>query len=454
MIVEHRSHLPVTPEAAYAWHARPGAFERLAPPWERVRLREPHPGLAEGARVTLDVGLGPLRRTWVARHEAVRPGRGFVDVQEEGPFARWRHHHLFEPAGGGCELVDRVELELPGGPAGELLEPFVRRRLVRTLRYRHRVVAGDLALHARYAGPRLRVAISGASGLIGSALAAVLTTGGHEVLRLVRRAAGPGEARWDPAGGTLDPEALAGCDAVIHLAGASIAGRRWSDAQMRRIRESRTGGTALLAGAAARASRRPRVLVSASAVGLYGDRGDDVLSEASAPGEGFLPEVGLAWEAAAGPARAAGIRTVHPRFGLVLSPAGGLLDRVLLPFRLGVGGPIGDGRHWMSWIGIDDVAGAVLHALATEDLEGPVNVVAPEPVRNAEFGRVLGRVLRRPAVLPVPALALRLAFGRLADEALLASTRVIPEALEASGYAFRHRDLEAALRHLLGRGAR
>lgn len=453
MIVEHRSQLPVPADEAWAWHARPGAVQRLTPPWERFRLLEPHPGIVEGSRVHFEVHAGPARFRWIARHEEVTPGRGFVDVQEEGPFARWRHAHRFEPTPGGSELLDRVEVELPGGPVGEVADPFVRRRLLRLLRYRHRITAGDLALHARYRGPRLVVAVSGASGLIGSVLTTMLTTGGHEVRPLVRRRPNPGEIPWDPEAGRLDPGALAGVDAVVHLAGESIAAGRWTAARRDRIRRSRVEGTRLIADAAARAVPRPRILVSASAIGVYGDRGDEVLTELAPPGRGFLPEVGQAWEEATAPARAAGIRTVLARFGLVLTPAGGALERMLLPFLLGVGGPLGHGRQWMSWIGIDDAAGAVVHALTTDTLSGPVNVVAPTPLTNRDFSAVMGRVLRRPAMLPVPSSALRVLFGQLADEALLGSTRVRPAALIASGFGFRHSELEPALRHLLGRGA-
>lgn len=453
MILEHRTLVAASPDQVWAWHARPGAFDRLLPPWERVRLAGPHPRVTEGSRVVLEVRAGPSWHRWVARHEGVEPGRGFTDVQERGPFARWRHRHRFEAHDAGCELVDQIEVELPGGPLGELAEPFLRRRLLRTLRYRHRVTAADLALHARYPLPRLTVAISGASGLIGSVLAAVLATGGHQVVRLVRRRPGPGEIGWDPASGLHDPESLSGVDAVVHLAGESIADGRWTEARKARIRGSRVDATRRLAESMARATRPPRVLIAASAIGVYGDRGDEVVTETSPPGRGFLPGVGVEWEAAATPAREAGIRTVHARFGLVLSPAGGVLARMRLPFSLYVGGRLGSGRQWMSWIGIDDATDAILHLLATDEISGPVNLVAPAPVRNAEFSAILGRVLRRPALVPVPAAALRLLFGGLADEGLLASTRVRPAVLEATGFVFRHGELEPALRHLMGRGA-
>jgi len=452
MIVEHRSTLPASAAEAFAWHARPGAFERLTPPWERVRLVTPHPGLAAGVAVELEVGVGPLSTSWVARHTVVEPPTRFVDVQERGPFARWEHEHRFgELAPGSSELIDRVSFELPAGPLGELGEPFVRRKVLRMLRYRHRITSGDLAMHAAYPGPRLTIAVSGASGLVGRALTAALGTGGHRVRRLVRRPAREGEIQWSP--GPIGPAALADVDAVIHLAGDSIADGRWTAARKERIRRSRVEGTTRLAEAIAASSPRPRTLLVASAMGIYGDRGDELLDESSPTGEGFLAEIGRAWEAASDPARAAGVRTVAMRFGLILSPAGGALRKLLLPFRLGGGGRLGSGQAWMSWIGIDDVVGSIVHLLAREDLSGPVNVVTPSPVRNAEFTAVLGRVLRRPTLMTVPGSLLRLLYGEMADEALLASNRLAPGVLERSGYRYRHADLEAALRHLLGRGA-
>jgi uncharacterized protein (TIGR01777 family) len=297
----------------------------------------------------------------------------------------------------------------------------------------------------------LHIAVTGASGLIGSALSRRLKAAGHRVTPLVRRPAGAGEISWDPDNGRLEPGQLEGMDAVIHLAGENV-GARWTAARKRRIRGSRTTGTRLLAQAIARARRRPGALVSASAIGIYGNRGDEVLTENSPAGDArldFLAEVGREWEAAAEPARASGVRVVHPRFGLVLSPHGGALKKMLLPFRLGLGGRLGSGTQWMSWISIDDVVGATLHVLLTESFSGPVNMVAPEPVRNRDFTVILGRVLSRPTPFAVPAAALRLVLGEMATSTLLASARVLPKRLLAAGYRFEHSDLETALRHVL-----
>lgn len=299
----------------------------------------------------------------------------------------------------------------------------------------------------------MRVAITGSSGLIGSAMVARLRADGHEVTRLVRgrgHAGGPGAVHWDPARGEVDAAGIEGHDVVIHLAGESLVGL-WTKRKKARIRDSRVQGTRLIAEALAGLARPPGVLLSASAIGYYGARPpDEVVDEGTPAGSGFLAETAQAWEAAAEPARAAGIRVVHPRFGLVLSPRGGALAAMLPVFRFGLGGRLGSGAQVWSWIALDDVVEAALHALRTDSLDGPVNFVAPEPVSNAEFTRVLGRVLRRPAPFAVPASAARLAAGEMAEEMLLTGARVSPRRLLETGYRFRFPTLEPALRHLLG----
>ena len=295
--------------------------------------------------------------------------------------------------------------------------------------------------------------VSGSSGLIGSALLPLLTASGHRVTRLVRSTpAKHGEIAWNPTAGLLEPSSLEGLEAVVHLAGENIAAGRWTQETLRRIRESRVQGTTLLCKTLARLSRPPNVMICASATGYYGDRGEELLTEESEAGSGFLAALCREWEAAAEPARQKGIRLVHARFGVVLSAAGGALVKMLPPFQMGMGGRLGNGRQYMSWIAIDDVAGAIQHALVNDTVRGAVNVTAPAPATNREFTRALGRVLSRPTIFPVPAFALRLLFGQLADEALLASARVAPAKLLSSGYAFRYAGLEAALRHVLGRG--
>jgi uncharacterized protein (TIGR01777 family) len=296
----------------------------------------------------------------------------------------------------------------------------------------------------------MNILVTGASGLIGSALVSSLTAIGHGVTRLVRAQTTFAEpaARWDPRAGTIDANAFGGVDAVVHLAGENIA-QRWTPARKADIRDSRVKGTQVLCEALARLASPPKVLVSASAIGYYGDRGEEILTETSPPGRGFLAEVCRAWEAATEPAQQHGIRVVSLRFGVVLSSAGGALAKMLPPFRLGLGGVLGSGRQYMSWIALDDVVGAIQQAIVSEALRGPTNAVAPRAITNQEFTKVLGKTVGRPTVLPLPAFAARLMFGEMADELLLASTRVEPAKLLASGYQFRYPELEHALRHLL-----
>jgi hypothetical protein len=287
---------------------------------------------------------------------------------------------------------------------------------------------------------------------MGSALVPTLIAGGHTVTRLVRSTPRPGQAEipWNPAARSIGTPALEGFDAVVHLAGDNIASGRWTAAKKASIRNSRVQGTTVLCEALAQLVKPPKVLLSASAIGYYGDRGETTLREESLPGTGFLAEVCQAWEAATAPAAQRGLRVVHLRFGMVLSPAGGALAKMLTPFRLGLGGVIGTGKQYMSWIALDDVLGAIHHALNTEALQGPVNVVAPSAVTNREFTTTLGKVLRRPTWLSLPAFAVRLMFGEMGDALLLASTRVAPARLMASGYTFQYPELEKALQHLLG----
>ncbi len=294
-----------------------------------------------------------------------------------------------------------------------------------------------------------KILVSGASGFIGSALCPVLSSAGADVRRLVRtRPRDDSEIQWDPAGST-DASQLEGLDAVVHLAGERITGP-WTAAKKQRILQSRAQGTRTLATLFAQCARRPRVFVSASAVGFYGDRGDEILREESAPGStGFLPEVARAWEEATRPAAEAGIRVVNLRIGIVLSPRGGALKQMLLPFKLGLGGRLGSGQQHMSWIALDDLLGAIQFALTNDLLRGPVNAVAPNPVTNAEFTKTLGQVLHRPTIFPVPAFAVRTLFGQMGEELLLASQRVEPARLVAAGFSFKHPELRGALEAVL-----
>ena len=295
----------------------------------------------------------------------------------------------------------------------------------------------------------MKIVISGASGLIGTQLVTSLKSSGHEVVQLVRRSAAAGQIMWDPKSGKLDPASLEGCDAIIHLSGAGLGDKRWSDAYRKEILDSRTATTSLLANTIASLQRKPSVFLSGSAIGIYGARGDEQLTETSAHGTGFLADVCEQWEAAAKPAIDAGVRTVFLRTGIVLSPKGGALKKLLPLFRLGVGGKFGNGKQWQSWISMDDEVASIIHLLTT-NVSGAVNLTAPQPVTNAEFTKVLARVVKRPAIVPVPTFAPKILLGgELADALLFTGQRVMPQALTASGYVFKHSTLESALRSLL-----
>ena len=451
-----RTAIPASAETLYRWHERPGAFQRLNPPWDPVEEVERTDGatpIADGVRVRLRVPVGPFVTRWDLEHCDVVPGRQFRDVQRHGPFERWTHLHRTEPAGDGASVLDdEITYELPLPPLGDLAGGWLAEEtLERLFTWRHMVTTNDLARHQAVAGRGAqRIAVTGATGFLGAALLPFLTTGGHTVLPVSRRPAAGGGVRWDPARGELDPRALEGVDAVVHLAGENV-GQRWTSDARRRILDSRVQGTGLVARTLAAMERPPRVLVCASGAGYYGDTGDRVATESSPRGSGFLADVVQAWEDAAEPARAAGIRVVHVRMGVVLGAGGGALDRLLLPFRLGLGGNVGDGRQWMSWIARDDAVGLLHWLLFADGVSGPVNGVAPDAVRNADFTRTLAHVLGRPTLGVVPAFALRTVYGQMADETLLISQRVASEKLEPAGFRFLHPTLEEALRFELGR---
>ena len=413
MLFRHHSRLPFAPEQVLAWHALPGAVERLTPPWGIPRI------LRRGA-----------------------------------------HTQRCEPDGeGGTRVFDEVEWEAPGvGGVNAMAAPVVERMLERLFVFRERRLCNDLTLHGRWRNrPRLSIAITGAGGLIGSALRHFLATGGHRVVSLVRTRdqarAKTDAVYWSPDRDEIDAEGLRGVDAVVHLAGEPLVQLpRWTAEKKRRILESRVRGTELIARAVAGLhDDGPKTLVSASAVGYYGDRGDVVLTEEANPGKGFLPGVVQAWEGATRRAHGAGVRVVMLRFGPVISPAGGMLDKMLPPFRMGIGGRVGSGRQYVSWLDLDDVTGIVLHAIMDKKLQGPVNVCAPHPVPNTTFADVLGRVLGRPTLIPVPALVVQAALGEMGRETLLAGQRAKPARLLESGYSFLFEGIEDSLRFQLGR---
>ena len=455
-IFEKSSTLAVSADEAFAWHSRPGAFQRLAPPWETVELLSSD-GVSEGSRAVIRMKLGPIPKKWIAEHHGIIVGRQFQDRQVSGPFAKWNHTHCMEPVSEDrCTLTDRIDYQPPLGILGKLVGGrLIRRQLLRTFHYRHSLTASDLKFHSAYSErPAMKIAVGGSTGMVGSALVPFLTTGGHEVSRLHRSGPslndGTTSIAWDPAKGTIDAAGLVGCDAVVHLGGHNIAHGRWTNGMKRLIRDSRVNSTTLLSRTLAGLARPPKVLVSASAIGFYGDRGQETMTEDSESGPSFLSETCREWEESTAPARDAGIRVVNLRIGVVLSPKGGALKKMLLPFKLGGGGVVGNGKQWMSWVCLDDLPRIILHAIQTESLSGPVNATAPGTVDNREFTKTLGRVLKRPTIFPLPAFAVKLAFGEMGEELLLGSTRTVPNRLNESGYEFAYPELEPALRDLLG----
>lgn len=436
-----RTPMPAGVDELWAWHERPGAFERLNPPFDPVKVVERSGGLEVGARTVIDMKLG----RWVAQHTAFERGRLFRDEQVSGPFAKWVHTHRFEAVADGTSMLDdEVEYALPMGVLGRTFGGIATSTLERMFAYRHAVTRADLLRHSAFAGRgRLTFALTGASGLVASALGPFLTTGGHAV-RAVKR-----------SGSEFDAAALDGADVVVNLAGAGVADERWTDARKKLLIDSRVDYTRRLVEAMRR--RPPKVLVQGSAIGIYGDRGDEVLTEQSALGDrsagpaGFLAGLCIDWEAAAREAEKLGTRVVQLRIGVVQTAQGGALSKLLTPFKAGAGGPIGDGRAWQSWISLEDLLGAILHVTFTASVRGPVNAVAPNAVTSRDYAKALGRVLSRPAVMPLPALALRTMFGEMGEGVLLASQHVKPAALEASGFRFLHPTLEDALRFTLGR---
>lgn len=453
---------PVSAHETFQWHVRPGALRRLLPPWDSAEVIDgsgPEERLSRGARTTIRVGprIGGIK--WLAEiTELDEANTTFVDTQIKGPFRSWVHRHVVEggPEPDRATLTDDIAYELPLGGLGRLFGGgLVRSKLTRMFAWRHRIMVHDLAAHARAAAAGFEgrtIAITGASGLVGSSLAAFLRTGGHRVLELVRREArAPHEVRWDPSGDGTDHAALEGIDVLVHLAGESIFGLRWTDDKKRRIVDSRVEGTRSVVNALAKLERPPRACIFASAIGLYGDRGDEVLEEDAAPGTGFLAETCQAWEAEAERLRD-DVRGVRMRLGIVLDPGGGALKTMMPAFKAGLGGRLGSGEQWFPWVALDDVIGAMHFAMHANGLAGPVNLVAPEEHTNRSFTKTLGRVIRRPTILPAPAFAMRAALGaEQAEEMLLASVRVRPARLLEAGYPFARPGLERALKHASGR---
>ena len=448
-------------EELFAWHARTGAFDRLTPYWEKVTLKEQFGTIRNGDWLKLSVDLGFIPLRWHLIHTEYKEGEKFCDMQApgllSGPFNYWKHEHIIRKLDDNKSVLeDRISYVLHLGFLGKILtDSFVRKKLDRLFRYRHDITKGDIEnskLINKEIKP-MKILVAGSSGLVGNELVSFLKHQGHEVIRLVRsKNKTLNSIYWNPDAGELDETTLEGFDAVINLAGENIANKRWTVKQKQKIKDSRINSTLLLSSKLTLLQNPPEVFVSASAIGLYGNRPFEVLTENSYPAKGdFLSETCKEWEAATNSASEAGIRVINARFGIILSPKGGALAKLLLPFQLGIGGILGDGKQVMSWIALDDVIYALNYLLQDNSICGPVNFTSPEPVTNLEFTKTLGKVLNRPTIFPVPALVAKLAFGEMADALLLSSAKIQPVKLVASRFKYAYPDLESALRHLLGK---
>jgi hypothetical protein len=449
-----------TKEEIWNWYNSPGAFRRIMPEWEGIIPM--NAGALENDDETIfKVGIGPIRQTWVAKHHSVIPGETFADRMMRGPFGAWNHVHRFDSTGAGkTTIYDDVEYKLPlhfvtGWSAGLTVLPRMRQMF----KYRSTRVDSDIKqIQATANQPRQKVLVSGSTGMIGLQLCAFLETAGHDVYRLLRpKTKLPADVnsekviRWNDLTGDVLEGDMNGFDSVIHLAGAGIGDKRWSKKRKQLIRDSRVIPTENLSRVLASLDKPPKALLSGSAIGFYGDRGSDVLDEKSKSGSGFLAEISSEWEEASSQAKDAGIRVVNLRTGIVVSPLGGALSKLLLPAKMGGGGPVGGGKQIQSWISLDDEIFAIHHLMMTESCTGPYNLTSPNPVPQKKFAKILGRVIRRPAFMPLPGFMIRIMFGEMGKKLVLEGQHVEPSRLLESGFEFTYNDLESCLRNCLGR---
>ena len=434
----------------FSWHEKPGAFERLIPPWDPIKIINREGGLEQGF-VDMRVRIGPFWIKFLAQHSEYVKNSNFKDVQIDGPFPMWEHTHQFNEAKGGMsEMIDRIDCRIPLGLLGKIFfRGYVKNRVEQLLAYRHSTVHDDFKIANKYKGGPLNIGITGSHGLIGTALIPFLTTCGHKVTRIVRKTPAENEIYWNPK--TMEIDSLEGLDVIVHLAGENVgSGIRWSRKKKKEIYDSRVLGTGLLCRKIATMIRPVKTLVCASAIGYYGNRGDEFLDENSGPGRGFFTEVVKGWEKATEYASGAGIRTVNMRFGIVLSPKGGALNRMLLPVKFGLGSKIG-GEQWWSWVSIDDAIGSIYHAIMNKKITGGLNIASPFPIRQKEFSETLCEVMWRPNLIALPETIVRNVMGEMGEMLLLSSNKINSNRIIESGYEFRHEKLEDALRHLLGK---
>lgn len=446
------STLPVDVQTCFNWHERPGALERCIPPWEHVTVVKRHGSIRPGGVVELKIYPGGVPLRWVSHHVEYEQNVYFKDLQHKGPFKSFIHTHKFyqEKQDHTSTLVDDITYELPGGKLGRLFQSSIHKQLQQSFRYRHHMLGQDLKRHAEVDNQPLTIVISGASGLLGQNLTPFFSTGGHRVIRLVRRKPiSADELYWNPDKNELDLATIGHIDAVINLSGENIGEGRWNTAKKERILKSRVRTTRLLVAAMRSMPEPPKVFLSSSAIGYYGHRGVQPMTETSDKGSDFISEVCATWEQEALKAKDF-TRVVTPRIGVVLTPKGGALAKLLTPAKLGLGGPLGSGNQIMSWISMNDLIYGFHHCLWNDAIHGPINLTAPNPVSNRKFARILGYKLHRPSILPVPTPIIKLAFGQMGREIPLASTLAVPRQLLDSGFQFCHPNLDTALNYLIG----
>ena len=451
-------------ETTFAWFEHEGSFRRLMPPWEVAQEVRADDSLEVGSQRVFKFpapGAPFINLKWVAEHTGYDKPNYFADTMIKGPFWKWDHDHYFKEENGITTVVDDVTYSVPFGPLGMLVDKvlggsLVKGRISSMFRAREFRLKRDLDNHAKFQNiSRKKILIAGSSGLIGTQLVAFLDTGDHEVWRLVRRESdsNKNEITWNPSKGEINAKELEGFDVVIHLGGVGIGDKRWSKKRKAAIKDSRIKSTELLSKTLASLEDKPDLFMLGSAIGYYGNRGDEELDESSSCGEEgyFLSDVCSQWEGSADPAKEVGIRTVHLRTGIVISAVGGALGKMLLPAKMGGGGPIGSGKQWMSWISMDDQIYSMYHLMMSEGTSGEYNLTAPNPVRQKQFAKTLGKVLRRPAFAPLPAFMMKIMFGEMGVRLTLDSLKVLPKNLQESGYEFIHENLEDALADSLGK---
>ena len=451
-------------ETTFAWFEHEGSFRRLMPPWEVAQEVRADDSLEVGSQRVFKFpapGAPFINLKWVAEHTGYDKPNYFADTMIKGPFWKWDHDHYFKEENGITTVVDDVTYSVPFGPLGMLVDKvlggsLVKGRISSMFRAREFRLKRDLDNHAKFQNiSRKKILIAGSSGLIGTQLVAFLDTGDHEVWRLVRRESdsNKNEITWNPSKGEINAKELEGFDVVIHLGGVGIGDKRWSKKRKAAIKDSRIKSTELLSKTLASLEDKPDLFMLGSAIGYYGNRGDEELDESSSCGEEgyFLSDVCSQWEGSADPAKEVGIRTVHLRTGIVISAVGGALGKMLLPAKMGGGGPIGSGKQWMSWISMDDQIYSIYHLMMSEGTSGEYNLTAPNPVRQKQFAKTLGKVLRRPAFAPLPGFMMKIMFGEMGVRLTLDSLKVLPKNLQESGYEFIHENLEDALADSLGK---